>query len=164
MQAIRWQGPDPGGPPPRPSFRGWLWIVGALALLIGSVIAYNACKIEVTTGKQAVLVRKTGLDLAANMEIAPAPDKSGRYYKGVQPGVLTEGQYVYNPLFWAWEIRDQIEIPKGKIGVRIALTGRDLPPGQILAEPGQKGIIREILMPRRYTRTTGTPKRLKSTT
>ena len=114
------------------------------------MIAYNACKVEVTTGEQAVLLRKTGLDLAPDMEIAPAPDKSGRYYKGVQPGVLTEGRYFYNPFFWDWEIRDQIEIPKGKIGVRIALTGRDLPPGQILAEPGQKGIIREILMPKRY--------------
>jgi regulator of protease activity HflC (stomatin/prohibitin superfamily) len=123
----------------------------ALVILGGSMIAYESCKIEVTTGKQAVLIRKAGLDLAANMIVAPAPDSHGRFYKGVQPGVLTEGRYFYNPLFWDWEIRDQIEIPKGKIGVRIALTGDDLPPGQILAEKGQKGIMRDVLMPRRYT-------------
>jgi regulator of protease activity HflC (stomatin/prohibitin superfamily) len=150
MQAIRWQGSNPRDPAPRRPYLGLGVVLGGLTLLIGAVVAYNSCIIEITTGKQAVLIRKTGLDLAENMEIAPLPDKSGRIYKGVQPGVLTEGRYFYNPIFWSWEIRDQIEIPKGKIGVRIALTGEPMPAGQILAEPGQKGIQRDVLMPRRY--------------
>ena len=41
-------------------------------------------------------------------------------------------------------------MPGDKIGIRIALSGDDLPAGQILAEPGQKGILREVLKPGRY--------------
>ena len=41
-------------------------------------------------------------------------------------------------------------MPGDKIGIRIALSGDDLPAGQVLAEPGQKGILREVLKPGRY--------------
>ncbi len=88
------------------------------------------------------------------MELAPPP-KGGRYYKGVQAagpnqGVLTEGRYFYNPLYWSWEVGPQFIVPNDRIGIRIALHGDDLPAGQILAEPGQKGILREVLRPGRY--------------
>ena len=89
------------------------------------------------------------------MELAPLPKDGRHYYKGVQSGgpnngVLTEGRYFYNPYFWTWEISPQFVVPSGKIGIRIALSGDDLPPGQILAQPGQKGILREVLKPGRY--------------
>ena len=75
---------------------------------------------------------------------------AGTYYKGVQSGgpndgVLTEGRYFYNPYFWSWEISPQFVVPGDKIGIRIALSGDDHAAGQILAEPGQKGILREVL-------------------
>src|SRR6202040_4265829 len=101
----------------------------------------NACKIEVETGQQAVLIRREGLDLAAEMELAPAPaSKNGAYTKGVQAGgpnngVLTEGRYFYNPYYWSWEISPQFVVPGDKIGIRIALSGDDLPAGQILTQP-----------------------------
>ena len=41
-------------------------------------------------------------------------------------------------------------MPDGKIGIRIALSGEELPAGQILAEPGQKGILAEVMKPGRY--------------
>ncbi|MEO6807983.1 MAG: SPFH domain-containing protein [Isosphaeraceae bacterium] len=128
---------------------GGAGILGLLALVV-IVFAYSACVLEVPAGSQAVLIRKTGLDLRPDMEIAPPLGKDGRYFKGVQPGVLTEGRYFYNPLFWDWEIKPQFEVPGGKIGIRIALEGDDLPAGQILAEPGQKGVRREVLRPGRY--------------
>ena len=132
-------------------------------LLVGVLVAtpfvilglYNACKIEVDTGKQAVLIRRVGLDLERDQELAP-PRKDGRaYYKGVQTegaygGVLTEGRYFYNPYYWDWEITDQFVVPNGKIGIRIALDGDDLPAGQILAEAGQKGIRPKVELPGRY--------------
>lgn len=127
---------------------GSLVAVGIVAL-IAVMSLYNACKLEVPTGFQAVLIRKEGLDIGPEMELAPAPT-NGRYYKGVQPGVLTEGRYFYNPIYWEWEIKEQFSVPSGKIGVRIALDGTDLPTGQILAEPGQKGILRQVLLPGRY--------------
>jgi regulator of protease activity HflC (stomatin/prohibitin superfamily) len=144
--------------PPRLPISGF----GALGLglvALGLIVAtYNACKIEVGTGMQAVLVRKVGFDLEPAMELAPRP-RDGRYYKGVQTdlpghglnrGVLTEGRYFYNPFYWSWEVMPQVIIPDGKIGIRVALSGDDLPEGQVLAEPGQKGILREVLKPGRY--------------
>jgi regulator of protease activity HflC (stomatin/prohibitin superfamily) len=122
-------------------------------LALGAVVVvYNACKIEVGTGQQVILIRKVGLDLDRDMELAP-PRKDGReYYKGVQTegpyhGVLKEGRYFYNPYFWSWEVTPQFVVPSGKIGVRIALSGAELPAGQVIAEEGQKGILREVLMP-----------------
>ena len=58
------------------------------------------------TGKQAVLIRRVGLDLAARPGAGPAPQGRPAYYKGVQTegaygGVLTEGRYFYNPFYWA---------------------------------------------------------------
>jgi regulator of protease activity HflC (stomatin/prohibitin superfamily) len=120
-----------------------------VALALVALASYRACRIDVPTGHQAVLVRKAGLDLPPDAEIAPAP-KAGRYYKGIQPGVLTEGRYFYNPYNWDWEIRPQFEVPVGKIGVRIALAGDDLPAGQVLAGQDQKGIQVDVLKPGRY--------------
>ncbi|WP_435017882.1 SPFH domain-containing protein [Tundrisphaera sp. TA3] len=127
----------------------------AIAAGVAAMIAYGACKVEVGTGQQAVLVRLAGLDLERDMELAPGRAKDGSYYKGVQAdgphdGVLTEGRYFYNPLYWSWEIGPQVEIPSGKLGVRIALAGADLPAGQALADEGQKGIRRGVLLPGRY--------------
>ena len=47
---------------------------GLLLLGLGLVLAvYNACKIEVGTGQQAVLIRREGLELEPDMELAPPP-------------------------------------------------------------------------------------------
>ncbi len=147
--------------PPWDSFRGWsgrtgralsgmgLGVLAVVALVLG-IVGYHAYLVEVPTNHQAVLISKTGLDLEPDMEVAPPPSEGGPRYKGVQARVLTEGRYFYNPFLWDWEIREQVVIPPGKIGVRVALAGDELPPGQILAEPGQKGILREILRPGRY--------------
>lgn len=131
------------------------WGLSSAVVLAGAafVVAwatYRSCRIDVPTGQQAVLLRRVGLELPREAEIAPPP-QAGRYYKGVQPGVLTEGRYFYNPYYWDWEIRPQKEIPVGKIGVRIALVGDELPSGQILARPGQKGILdTDPMKPGRY--------------
>jgi regulator of protease activity HflC (stomatin/prohibitin superfamily) len=130
--------------------------IGLGVLTLGVVVAvYNVCKIEVGTGQQAVLIRKVGLDLEPDMELAPPPKDGKTYYKGVQTGganngVLTEGRYFYNPYLWDWEVVKQFEIADGKVGIRVALSGTDLPAGQVLAESGQKGILREVLKPGRY--------------
>jgi regulator of protease activity HflC (stomatin/prohibitin superfamily) len=158
------RGPGRRGPTRRGPFpaepRSWppwgLAVFGLACLVLGSiVVVYNACKIEVGTGEQAVLIRREGLDLDRDMELAP-PRKDGKtYYKGVQTegpngGVLLEGRYFYNPFYWSWEVMPQFTVPANKIGIRIALSGDELPAGQILAEPGQKGILREVLKPGRY--------------
>ena len=51
-------------------------MVGGILLLLGLVAAvYNACKIEVGTGHQAVLIRNEGLELDPEMELAPPPKR-----------------------------------------------------------------------------------------
>ena len=148
---------DRGRPRPSPgSSASKIGLIGLGLVAIASVVSvYNSCKIEVGTGQQAVLIRKVGIDLDPEMELAPAPKQGGSYYKGVQSGgpnngVLTEGRYFYNPIYWDWEITPQFVVPDGKIGIRIALSGEELPAGQILAEPGQKGILAEVMKPGRY--------------
>ena len=44
----------------------------------------------------------------------------------------------------------RVTVPPGKIGIINAKTGQDLPPGQILAKKGEKGIQEEFLSPGRY--------------
>jgi regulator of protease activity HflC (stomatin/prohibitin superfamily) len=149
------RGPGPAAPRPAGSFWG-LAAFGLVCLVVGAIVViYNACKIEVGTGEQAVLIRRAGLDLERDMELAP-PRKDGKsYYKGVQTegpngGVLIEGRYFYNPFYWSWEVMPQFVVPNDRIGIRVALSGDDLPAGQILAEPGQKGILRPVLSAGRY--------------
>jgi regulator of protease activity HflC (stomatin/prohibitin superfamily) len=128
-----------------------------MALFFGIVavwVAYTSMRIDVRTGEQAVLIRRTGTDLKPGQELAPPPE-NGQYFKGVQSGgpnngVLTEGRYFYNPLFWDWEIKEQMVIPEGELGIRISLVGEPLPQGAVLAAEGEKGIRREVLRPGRY--------------
>src|SRR5882762_5432878 len=66
--------------------------IGLGVLTLGVVVAvYNVCKIEVGTGQQAVLIRKVGLDLEPDMELAPPPKDGKTYYKGVQTGGANNG-------------------------------------------------------------------------
>src|SRR3954447_8808290 len=113
---------------PVPERRLWrsLGAVGLGFAAIAVVAMYELCKVEVGTGQQAVLIRRVGLELEPQMELAPARKGGRLYYKSVQTegpnrGVLTEGRYFYNPLYWSWEIGPQFIIPDNKIGVRVAL-------------------------------------------
>lgn len=117
-----------------------------LCLLALALVAYQECRINVPPKKLAVLIHKTGKNLANGDEVAP-----GKEYKGVQRDVLTEGRYFRNPLEWDWQIVDQVEVPAGKLGVRIRLAGDELPAGQLVAtQEQQKGIVAEVLRPGRY--------------
>ena len=130
-----------------------LWLVPAAVVIVAPFyFIYEDCRIDVPTRQMAILTHKTGKDLEPGMVIAPAPKHKGDpVYKGVQQEVLNEGRYYYNPYDWEWEVVPQIEIPKGKLGVRIRLYGEDLPAGELIAtQETQKGIVRDVLMPGRY--------------
>src|SRR5262245_37967580 len=86
--------------------------------VIAGIVIYSMFQLDVPTAHMAVLIKKTGKDLPNDDEIAPSTE-----YKGVQRQVLTEGRYLYNPWNWEWEIVPQVEIPEGKLGVRIRLYG-----------------------------------------
>jgi regulator of protease activity HflC (stomatin/prohibitin superfamily) len=128
------------------------WGLGAFFLLMFALgvlyWAYDNVRIEVPADSVAVLIRKTGKDLKNGDEVAPDAT-----YKGVQQKVLGPGRYLfkYDPFNWGWEVVKQIEIPDGKLGVRVRKHGEDLPYGQFLAvDENQKGIVPGVLMPGRY--------------
>ena len=122
------------------------FLILLLVAVVGSFIVYSSFRIEVPTGYMAVLTRKTGQDLPNDEEVAPTTD-----HKGVQKQVLTEGRYFYNPYNWRWKVVPQIDIPQGKLGVRIRLHGEELPYGEIVAQSDtQKGIVADVLRPGRH--------------
>lgn len=125
----------------------WAQVVAAAAAFVGGPwLMYEECRIDVPNKHIAVLTHKIGKDLEPGMIIAPTEE-----YKGVQKDVLTEGRYYYNPYAWDWQVVPQIEVPEGKLGVRIRVSGEDLPAGELIAwKENQKGIVAEVLRPGRY--------------
>jgi regulator of protease activity HflC (stomatin/prohibitin superfamily) len=119
-------------------------------LIVATILAifvfiWFFCRIEPEAGEIAVLIRKTGQNLASDQVIAL--DKK---QKGIQLEVLSEGRYFKNPYSWSWKIRRILDVPAGKLGVMTRLYGLELPPGRIIAEDNQRGIMQEILRPGKY--------------
>jgi SPFH domain/Band 7 family protein len=118
-------------------------------LLIGGIIAasvaLHSCLLVVEQKRTAVLIHKVGEDPPDGAAVAP--DAS---HKGIQIDTLGEGWYLMNPYAWDWEVVDQLEVPVGKVGVRIRQYGDRLDPGQVLARDGQRGIVEKVLEPGRY--------------
>ena len=98
----------------------------------------------VEPGQMLVVIAKTGTPLPPGQILA----QKGQ--KGIQEEVLGEGRHFVMPVSNETEIHPVIDIPPGKIGVVTAKVGTDLPPGQVLAAAGQKGIWRKILPPGRH--------------
>lgn len=148
---------------PRSSFSGnFLSTTGgkALAALIVLVVLpsvfYYMFVVNVPKRHIGIVINRTGKDVTNNDEVAPGPE-----YKGVQREVLGEGYKFLIPYFNDWEIVPHVEVPDGKYGVLISLTGDDLPYGEYLAHttPGSanitdgvttKGIVPGVLNPARY--------------
>jgi hypothetical protein len=62
------------------------------AVFFGSAFWWFFCRIEPGADQIAVLIRKTGRDLAPDELLATAPGQ-----KGIQLDVLPEGRYFHNP-------------------------------------------------------------------
>src|SRR4029079_1500819 len=118
-------------------------VVGLFGLLLFGIFAISGL-VVVENRKAAVLIRKTGDDLPAGSILA-TPD-----HKGIQADLLPEGWYFRNPYTWDHVLVDQIEIPPGKVGVQVRTFGEPLPEDAVIAEQGQRGIIRDVLRPGRY--------------
>src|SRR6185295_19395843 len=124
---------------------------GAALGFIGAAIAVLAFGVFVISGmvvvdnrRAAVLIRKTGDDLP-NGEILALPDQ-----KGIQADPLPEGWYWRNPYTWDWVMVDQKEIPPNKVGVQVRTWGKPITEEQVIAGPGERGIIGDVLRPGRY--------------
>lgn len=118
-----------------------------LAATIFGAVAFwewSFCRFYVGPGEMAVITAKNGDPLPPGQILAR------RGQRGVQEEVLGEGRHFLNPVNYDHQIVPAIEIPAGKVGIVTSKVGADLPEGEFLAEPGQKGIWRHVLGPGRY--------------
>jgi regulator of protease activity HflC (stomatin/prohibitin superfamily) len=128
---------------------------GTASIVLGTVligwVLYRQFLVDVPREHVAIMIKKEGLDLDNNDQVAPDED-----HRGVQRAMLTEGRYFRNPYYWDWKIEPQVAIPDGMMGIRISLAGDDLPYGEFLAkldadgQPTTKGVVPGVLRPGRY--------------
>lgn len=125
-----------------------LKMIAGAVLVIGLpwfVWQWGFCRFYVGPDQMAVITAKmTGAALPPGQILA----KKGQ--QGIQEEVLGEGRHFLNPWLYEREIRPVVLIPPGKVGVVTSKVGEELPEGEFLAEPGQKGIWRNVLGPGKY--------------
>jgi len=133
----------PAIPPAARGVTTGLLLIGLL--FFGTAFWWFFCRIEPGPDQIAILIRKTGRDLAPHQILATEKGQ-----KGIQLDVLPEGRYFLNPFTWGWRFHRITDIPAGKLGVQTRLFGDELPPGDIIAGSTTKGIVREVLRPGKY--------------
>jgi len=121
-----------------------LAIIAAVIVALWGIWDYGFCRIYVNPGELAVITAKEGKPLPEGQMLA----KPGE--KGIQEDVLSPGRHFRNPYAFSVAMHDMKIIPPGKIGVVTSKVGTALPPGEFLANKGQKGILREPLGPGTY--------------
>ena len=123
-------------------------VVGVL--LLGYFFVYEGFWVWVVENtvvppdKMLVLIAKTGKEMPPGQIIAEPGQK------GVLLEPLGPGRHFVNPFLYERQLKEQVVIKGGEIGVVISKFGRELPSGEFLAGRGERGIQREVLMPGTY--------------
>ena len=118
-------------------------VVAALAV-VWLVWQWGFCRFYVAPGYMAIITAKSGEALPPGQILAQPGQK------GIQEQPLGEGRHFRNPWLYQHQIMPLITIPPGQVGVVTSKVGADLPAGEFLAEPGQKGIWRRVLGPGKH--------------
>lgn len=146
---------------PRRSFRGMKPNHPTLLIVFLAVVAvslgfafFKTFMKSVPSGHMLVVISKFGGPLDPGQVLA----RPGQ--KGIQEQVHGEGWHFVWPVLYETEIKPNIVVPgarksaagsePAKVGIVKALGGEPLPAGQFLAEKGQQGIWREVLLPGAY--------------
>lgn len=146
-----------------------LGIVALVVLMFGlwEAIKWTAMRIYVPPGKALLVTNKFGKVLPPDRITVPIGDEDS---KGVREEVLGPGRYFLNPIEYDAKLIDQIEISAGdpskwdwdangnlkdassapKIGLVSLREGKSPSDGREVAEPGEKGIQKEVLTPGVY--------------
>ena len=127
----------------------WKWLLGfwsavALAIHVALLTTWNTFFTYVPPGKHLVIIAKDGAPLPPGHVLA----RPGQ--KGPLAEVRGEGWHFVMPIVYEARVEPNTTIAAGSVGVVTALGGDPLPPGQVLAEPGQQGILRAVLPPGSY--------------
>jgi hypothetical protein len=125
-----------------------LKVIGGLFLVFvigyGLIWQWGFCRFYVKPNQMAIIIAKGGKELPVGQILAEPGQK------GIQRVVLGEGRHFRDPVMFERKIVPVTVIPPGKIGVVTSKVGDDLPSGEFLADPGQKGIWRTVLGPGKY--------------
>src|SRR5262245_13866879 len=124
--------------------------VGAAAVVLWQFWQWEVERVEVEKGEYLVRVHRWGKNLPEGEIVAP--DDA---YKGVMLEVSGEGRHFLNPIIWGYEKLPLVNVPAGKCLVLTRKFGKDIPKedlqrGDILAGEGERGIVREVLLPGSY--------------
>ncbi len=140
---------------PHPGSRS-IRALAALSVLFAPRLFAGQETVDVGASECLVVISRTGSDLKKGQIFATAGQM------GIRDRVFTAGRYLLDPDTQTWEKHPLIHIGAGspmingatgktpEVGVVTALLGDPLPDGQILAEPGQRGIQRRVLTPGNY--------------
>lgn len=122
------------------------WIVGLVTIVaLAYVFGYEGfwCWVVENTvvppNQMLVLVAKTGREMPPGQIIAEPGQK------GVLLEPLGPGRHFVNPFCYERQLHPQVVIKGGELGVMISKFGRELPDGEFLAGPDERGIRREVL-------------------
>lgn len=119
--------------------------VAILAFFGKTAFEWTFCRVYIKPGSMGIITAKEGKPLEANQILA----KPGQ--KGVLEAPLGVGRHFLNPYTYDIEVVPlQPNIPPGKMGIVTSKVGEDLPNGEFLATPGQKGIWKTPLGPGLY--------------
>jgi regulator of protease activity HflC (stomatin/prohibitin superfamily) len=110
-------------------------------------------RVEVGPGETLIVINKWGRNLPEGEIIAP--DDS---YKGILLEPRREGRYFINPIFQTYERNERtklVEVPNGQCLVLTRLYGAPIPEdrlkaGDFLARDGERGVVKDVLLPGRY--------------
>jgi regulator of protease activity HflC (stomatin/prohibitin superfamily) len=159
----------PRRPPPPPTINLGMW--GSLGLLLVLLLAgaliyvWFFVRIVVGGGEVLVLLKKNGAhSLPGDQVVVPAPpDKEAdpqaharwreqfEDVNGILEQVYKPGTYFkFDPIRYEREVVKVVEVPGNKVGIVIRKFGEKLPPGQVLAQQGQRGPLPLLLQPGRY--------------
>ena len=122
----------------------------AVAVLLLYFVVYEGFwvwtveNVDVPADKMLVLIAKTGREMPPGQIIAEPGQK------GVLLDPRGPGRHFINPFLYERQLKDQIIISGGEIGLVIAKFGKELPHGEFLAGPGERGIQRDVLLPGTY--------------
>ena len=121
-------------------------IAGCVGIILFAyfIWMWGFCRFYVEADHMAIVTAKDG------KELAPGQILADRGQKGIWREPLAEGRHFLNPITHDIKIVPAIAIPAGKVGIVTSKDGKDLPTGEFLADPDQKGIWKNVLGPGRY--------------
>jgi hypothetical protein len=102
--------------------------------------------VVIPKGQVGIVTKRVGKMPPISTILVEADD----VFQGIQREPLHPGIYYINPYEIDVKIIPAVDVPDGHVGVQIAKTGDPKPTSQLLAKPGQRGILEKTLSPGLY--------------